>query len=295
MMIWLALPGLLFFLIFSYIPMFGIVIAFKNFNVTQGILGSAWSGLSNFQFFFISGEAQRVLFNTVFLNVLFIAATTSCSVFIAILINEIRLQFYKRVVQSIILLPYFMSWVVIAMMVNVFIGGVAGQSPLLNEWFNAVHLPSIQWYYTPAIWPAFLTFLRVWQSAGYLSIIYLAAITSISEDIYEAAKIDGASSFRVAWDITLPLLLPTVGLLTVISVGRIFYGDFAMIYALVGDNGVLFSTTDVIDTFVFRALRSSGDLGMAAAVGLIQSIVGLVFVSVANRIARRYSPQSALF
>lgn len=291
----LALPGVIFFLVFSYAPMFGAIIAFKDFSPALGILGSPWVGLDNFRFFFTSNDALRVLFNTIFLNMLFIAATTVCSVALAIFVNELRLRIYKRVMQSFLLLPYFMSWVVISMLLKGFIEGIGGQTALLDKALIALHLPTVDWYLTPEVWPVLLTVLRVWQEAGYLSVIYLAALASIPTDVYEAAKIDGASSAKMAWKISVPLITPTMIVLLLLAIGRIFFADFGMIYAIVGDNGVLFPTTDVIDTYVFRALRTGGDLGMTAAVGLFQSAVGLVLVLCANRIARRYSEGSALF
>lgn len=291
----LALPGVVFFLIFSYFPMFGIVVAFKDFDVTKGILGSDWNGVQNFVFFFQSTILGRILFNTLFLNVLFILATTFTSVLLAILINEIRLRYLRRFFQSTIFIPYFMSWIVISMILQGFIGGIGGQEPLVNTWLNFIGIPSINWYLQPSVWPVLLTFLKVWQGAGYLSIIYLAAITSISPEIYEAARIDGCSSAQMAWRITVPLLIPTILIMLLLSVGKIFYGDFGMIYSLVGDNGTLFPTTDVIDTYVFRALRESGNLGMTAAVGLFQSVVGLILVLLVNWISRRYSDNTSLF
>lgn len=291
----LALPGVLFFLVFSYVPMFGIVMAFKDFDIVKGILGSAWVGFDNFKFFFTSGAASRVLTNTLYLNVLFIAFTTAAALALAISLNEIRLHAFKRVAQSVIFLPYFMSWVVVSMMLQAFLSGVSGQESYVNGLLAAVGLPGVDWFLEPGVWPWLLTFLRVWQGAGYLSIIYLAAITGIPDDVYEAARIDGASSRQLAWKITLPLLVPTIVIMTLLAVGRIFYGDFGLIYAIVGDNGVLLPTTEVIDTYVYRALRQFGDLGMAAAVGLFQSVAGLVLLLAANAWARRYSAESALF
>lgn len=291
----LAVPGVLFFLVFSYAPMLGIVVAFKDFNVTEGILGSPWNGLENFRFFFTSGNAGRVLFNTLFLNVLFIAVTTFCSVWLAILINEIRLRRVKRTLQSVVFLPYFISPIVISIMLQGFLAGIGGQGGVVDDWLGLFNLPSISWYSEPGVWPWVLTVLKIWQLSGYLSIIYLAAITAIPDDVYEAARIDGASSAKIARRITLPLLVPTMIVLLLLSVGRIFYGDFGTIYAIIGDNGTLFPTTDVIDTFVFRALRTSGDLGMTAAVGLFQSVVGFVLVIAATAIIRRYSRESTFF
>lgn len=291
----LALPGIVFFAVFSYAPMVGVVVAFQNFDISKGVFSSPWNGIDNFKFFFSSGDAGRILFNTIFLNVLFLVATTFASVWLAILLNEIRLRQLKRTLQSTIFLPYFISPVVLSLMLQGFLAGVGGQHSMVNGWLTSFGLPSVNWYSTPGVWPWLLTILKVWQTSGYLSIIYLAAITSIPEEVYEAGRIDGASSAQMARRITLPLLIPTMMVLLLLSVGRIFYGDFGMIYAIVGDNGTLFSTTDVIDTYVFRALRSLGDLGMTAAIGLFQSVVGFALVLAAILISRRYSDNSRLF
>jgi putative aldouronate transport system permease protein len=291
----LALPGVLFFLVFSYAPMFGVIVAFKKFNISQGIWNSAWNGFQNFTFLFTSNQLPHVLFNTLFLNTLFIIATTSFSIALAIFFNEIHIRTFKRVVQSTILLPYFMSWVVISMMVQAILNGIGGQPALLNSWLALIGIKGVDWFLTPAVWPTVLTVLNVWQGAGYLSIIYLAAITSIPDEVYEAACIDGASRAQMALRVTLPLLVPTIMILLLLSIGRIFYGNFGMIYAIVGDNGQLFSTTDVIDTYVFRALRINGDLGTTAAAGLFQSVAGFILVVAANWISRRYSDDNALF
>lgn len=288
----MAVPGLLFLLVFQYVPMFGLMIAFKKFNISQGLFGSEWVGFDNFKFFLTNGDLGRVMYNTVFLNVLFIVASTFFSVFIALMLNDMRSKFMKRLSQSIIFLPYFMSWIVVSMIINAFIGG---NHPIVNEWLVQFGMSEVSWYMEPKVWPWLLTLAKVWQSVGYMSIIYLAVITNIPEELYEAARIDGASKLQQLTRVTFPLLLPMILLLTLLSVGRIFYGDFAMIYAIVGDNGLLYSTTDVIDTYVYRALRQLGDLGMAGAVGLIQSLLGFVLVLAANWIVNKYAKDSALF
>lgn len=284
----MALPGMLVLFVFNYVPLSGLLIAFKDFNISKGIFGSEWVGLQNFMFFIHSGSLGRVLFNTLFLNVLFIVFTTVFAVVIALFLNEIRLKIFKRVSQSVIFLPFFMSWIVVSMMLT---GLLGGETPLINDWFGI----EVNWYMEAKYWPWILTVMKIWHDAGYFSIIYLAAITAIPEDYYEAGRIDGASRYKLMLRITLPLLLPTITILTLLAVGRIFYGDFAMIYAVVGDNGILFPTTDVIDTYVFRALRKLGDLGMAAAVGLIQSVIGFILVLTANAAVKRYSKESSLF
>jgi len=288
----LALPGILFVFVFSYIPMYGILIAFKDFNIRQGIIGSKWVGFKNFEFFFTTDKLWLVLRNTIFLNVLFIIGTTVFAVLLAVLLNEIRKKWLKKSLQSLIFLPYFMSWVVIGMLVQSFLGGM---NPTLDSWMISLGLEPITWYYESHLWPWILAGIRIWQGAGYLSIIYLAAITSFPDEIYEAAKIDGATRFQSILRITLPLLIPTISILTILAVGKIFNGDFAMIYAIVGDNSMLYSTTDVIDTYVFRSMRVLNDFGMAASVGLFQSVMGFIFVIGVNALVRKYSKDSALF
>jgi putative aldouronate transport system permease protein len=288
----MTLPVIVFVFVFNYVPMYGILIAFKDFNVIKGVAGSEWVGFKNFAYFFTSTNRDTVIFNTLFLNALFIAFGTLFAVGIALLLNEVRAKYFKRVAQSVIFLPYFMSWIVISMLVQAFLGGNA---PVLNDWIGAWGIDEINWMYEPSIWPWLLTIIKVWQGAGYASIIYLAAISGFPEEIYEAARIDGASRLQVMYRITLPLLLPTVSILTLLSVGKIFNGDFAMIYAIIGDNPTLYPSTDVIDTFVFRAMRHLNDFGMSAAVGLFQSVMGFAFILIANWAVKRISSDSSLF
>ncbi len=288
----MAAPGLLFFLIFSYLPIYGITIAFKDYNFSKGITGSEWVGFKNFNYFFTSDDFWIVLRNTLGLNLLFILFTTITAVLIALMFNEIRNKYFKRISQSLIFLPYFMSWIVVGMIVQSLFGG---EEPMINNWLIELGMEPVNWMFEAKLWPAILTVIRVWQGAGYLSIIFLAAITGIPEDLYEAARIDGASKLQIMLRITLPLLVPTIMIMTLLSVGKIFNGDFAMIYAIIGDNSLLYPTTDVIDTFVFRSMRQLHDFGMSSAVGLFQSVMGLLFVLAANAVTRRLSKESALF
>lgn len=290
----LAVPAVVFFLVFSYAPMAGLVVAFKEFDISKGIFGSPWNGLDNFRYFFSSGDAQRILVNTLVLNVLFLTATLAAGVTLAIMLNEIRGRLFKRVAQSAIFFPYFVSPVVIAIILQVLLSGPAGSGGAVNDALAGFGLPTVSWYTEPGPWPWILTVVKVWQLGGYLSIIFLAAITSIPEEVYEAGQIDGASRAQMAFRITLPLLKPTAAVLLVLGVGRIFYGDFGTIYAIIGDNGTLFPTTDVIDTYVFRSLRQIGDFGTTAAIGLFQSVVGFVLVVTAVLIQRRYSKETSL-
>lgn len=290
----LALPALAILVVFMYAPMVGLIVAFKDFSVSQGVFGSPWIGWDNFRFFFGSGNAARILLNTLFLNVLFLAATLGAGIALAIMINEIRSKLLRKSLQSAIFFPYFISPIVISIMLQVLLAGVAGSGGAVNELLNVFSLPTVDWYAEPGPWPWILTFVKVFQLGGYTSVIFLAAITAIPEEVYEAGMIDGASRAQMAWRITLPLLKPTAAILLVIGVGRVFYGDFGTIYAIAGDNGLLFSTTDVIDTYVFRSLRELGDFGTTAAVGLFQSVVGFVLVVAATLVNRRCSKESSI-
>ncbi len=290
----LALPGIAWFAVFAYGPMAGLVVAFKDFNVRDGIFGSPWNGLDNFRYFLASGDALTIVVNTLVLNALFLGASLGAGLILALMLNEIRGSLYRRFMQSTIFFPYFVSPIVISIMLQVILSGVGGRGGMLNNLLSVIDLPQVSWYTEPGAWPWILTIVKIWQLGGYTSVIFLAAITSISEEVYEAAAIDGASRWRMALSITTPLLLPTLGVLVVLGVGRIFFGDFATIYAIVQDNGILFPTTDVIDTYVFRSLRTIGDFGTTAAIGLFQSVVGFCFVTVAVLVQRRFQKQSSI-
>jgi putative aldouronate transport system permease protein len=290
----LALPAVTFFVVFSYLPMAGLVVAFKDFNIADGVFRSPWNGLDNFRYFFTSGEAPRILLNTLILNALFLAATLAAGIMLALMLNEIHGRYFKKVAQSTIFFPYFVSPIVVSIILQVLLAGVGGSRGAVNDALTGFGLPSVSWYTEPGPWPWILTVVKVWQMGGYLSVIFLAAITAIPDEVYEAGMIDGASRAQMALRITVPLLRPTAAVLLVLGVGRIFYGDFGTIYAIVGDNGTLFPTTDVIDTYVFRSLRELGDFGTTAAVGLFQSVVGFVLVLTAVLIQRRYAKESSI-
>ncbi len=290
----LAAPGIGWFLVFAYAPMAGLVVAFKNFSVSQGIFNSPWSGLDNFKYFIESGDAPAIVLNTLVLNVLFLSATLGTGLTLAIMLNELRARVFKKFMQSAIFFPYFVSPIVISIILQVILAGAGGHGGAVNDALGIFNLPEISWYTEPGPWPWVLTIVKVWQLGGYMSVIFLAAITAIPEDVYEAAMLDGATRARMALSITLPLLKPTAAILIVLGVGRIFYGDFGTIFAIIGDNGTLFSTTDVIDTYVFRSLRTIGDFGTTAAIGLFQSVVGFILVTAAVLIQRRYSTESSI-
>ncbi|WP_342774621.1 ABC transporter permease [Paenibacillus piri] len=288
----MALPGIAFLITFAYLPMFGHLLAFKRYQLAKGVFGSPWVGFDNFKFFFSGGLWLQVTYNTIFLNGLFITLGLGMAIIVAILLNEIRLKLFKRLFQSIIFLPYFISWVAVSLMVNVFLNSTDG---FINRTLEDLGLPTYSWYSEPGVWPAILTLVYVWKFTGYKAVIFLAAIAGISEEYYESARLDGASRLQLIWHITLPQIQPVIIVLSLLAIGRIFYGDFGMIYGIIGDNGMLLPTTDVIDTYSFRALRQMGNFGMASAVVLYQSFMGLLTILLFNWIVRRTDPDSKLF
>ena len=292
----LVFPGVLYFVIFKYLPMVGIIVAFQNFNVVKGIFKSKFVGLKNFEYFFTSKEWLTVTWNTVFLNLLFLITGLFFSVLIALVLSEISSKYFKKITQSIAILPNFISWTLVSMFVFALLSTDIG---FVNSVLKALGFiqegQEINFYSNPKLWAGILIVLKIWKGAGFGSIIYLAAIAGIDQEIYEAAKIDGASRWQCITKITLPQLRTTAVLLTIFGIGGIFHGDLGMIYAIVGDNPYLYDTTDVIDTYVFRMLRQLNDMSMSTAIGLYQSVVGLIIVFVTNYFAKKHDPDSAIF
>lgn len=285
-------PAVLFFLLFAYVPMAGIVLAFKSFNYQGGIFGSPWNGLDNFRFFFDSGDAWRVTRNTALYNIAFIVVNNVLQIFAGILLFEIAGKWFRKITQTLLFLPYFISWVVVgAIAYNLFNFDVG----TLNTLLVGLGMERIDIYNTPAYWPFILVLVSAWKALGYGTIMYLAAITSIDTEMYEAAEIDGANIFQRITRITVPNLMPTVIILVLLAIGNIFRGDFGMFYNMVGNNGLLFSSTDVIDTFVFRSLITSNEIGMSAAAGFYQSLLGFITIMLANYAVRKYDKDHALF
>lgn len=285
-------PAVLFFLLFAYVPMAGIVLAFKQFNYTGGVFGSPWNGLDNFRFFFESGNAWMVTRNTALYNIAFIIVNNVLQIAAAILLFEAVGKWFRKISQTVMFLPYFISWVVVgAIAYNLFNYDVG----TLNSILTAVGLEPVDVYNTPAYWPYILVLVSAWKTLGYGSVMYLAAIIGIDKEMYEAAEIDGANIFQRIYRITIPNLFPTIIILVLLAIGNIFRGDFGMFYNMVGTNGLLFSYTDVIDTFVFRTLTTSNEVGLSAAVGFYQSVLGFATILLANYAVRKYDKDHALF
>ena len=286
------LPVGIYFLIFAYFPMAGIVVAFKQFNYRDGLFGSPWIGWENFKFFFSSGKAFLVTKNTVLYNLVFLFLYTVFSVLAAVFIAEVNNKVFKKISQSMMFLPYFISWVVVSAFMYNFCNYEYG---IVNTVLKFFGREPVSVYSTPSYWYFLLPFLYVWKSIGYGSVLYLAAIMGIDQECYEAAKIDGANVFQRVRYITIPCLRPTIVILVLMGLGRIMRGDFDMFYQLIGKNGVLMNATDIIDTLVFRSLIDLGDWGMASAAGLYQSVLCFIIIVLANWIVKKVEPDYALF
>ncbi len=287
----LLLPAIIFIIIFAYLPMIGVVIAFEDYDPIKGFFGSKYVAVENFKFFFSSSSWLQVTINTIYLNVLFIITGTIVSVFIAVAMSEISDGIFKKVSQTLMTLPYFVSWATVALFAVAFFS----TNGVINNVITSLGGDSISFYATPDVWPLSFVLIRIWKGGGWGAIVYMASLLSIDRETIEAAQMDGASHLQIIMKIKLPLISPMIVLMTILSIGNIFKGDFGMIYPFIGDNALLYPTTDVIDTYVFRALRTFTNYGRTAAIGLYQSIMGFVLVLVANALAKRYSPESAIF
>jgi putative aldouronate transport system permease protein len=288
----MASPGILLLLVFSYLPMFGIVIAFKNFRAVDGIFGSPWVGLKNFEFLFRSPALGRITSNTLLLNSLFIFTGTVAAIALALLLNEVRLKYAARAYQTVVFFPYFISWVIVGYFSFAMLNSDYG---LLNSVLARFGIAPVAWYSSPQYWPLILTFTNIWKGVGYGSILYLAGMLAINTEYYEAAALDGANKLQQIRYITLPFLVPIMIITTLLAIGRIFYADFGLFYYVTRDNSLLYPTTDVIDTYVYRALRVNADIGMAAATGLYQSVIGFALIVLSNWFVKRLDPERSLF
>jgi putative aldouronate transport system permease protein len=289
----MALPGLAYLLINNYLPMAGLVIAFKNFNYAKGIFGSDWAGFMNFEFLFRTRDAFIITRNTLLYNAGFIVLNTFTAVTVAIMLSEVANKAALRIYQTVILLPYLISIIIVSYLVYAFLSVNVG---FLNKTvLPALGLSDIAWYTEAKYWPYILNIVNLWKGFGFLSVIYLSSIVGIDRTFYEAAELDGASKLQGIRHITIPLIVPTISLMVLMSIGRIFYSDFGLFYQVPMNSGALYRTTNVIDTYVYRGLLQLGDIGMSSAAGLFQSVVGFVMVLSANLIVRRVNRDNALF
>lgn len=289
----LALPSLIYLIVNNYMPMAGLILAFKNFSYAKGIFGSEWTGLSNFTYLFGSKWTGIMFRNTVLYNLAFIFLGTALAIFVAIMLNEVRSKRAQKIYQVLILLPYLISTVLIGYIVFAFFSNSNG---FVNNYILIpLGMEPVNWYMTPEAWPAILVFVQLWRSFGFQSIVFFATIIGFDPSIYEAARVDGASTWKQITNITLPLLKPTATILIIMSLGKMFSTDFGLFYQVPQNTGILYEVTTTIDTFVYRTLMTDHDVGRATAAGFLQSILGFILVMTANRIVRKVNPESALF
>lgn len=279
-------------IIFCYVPMAGIVIAFKDYRFDLGIFGSEWVGLRNFEFFFKSSEFVRITWNTLSMNFIFIVTGIIAAVLVAVLLFGLKSRTATKIFQTTMITPHFLSWVVVSYMVYAFLNPKYG---LLNSFMATFGVETSDWYANPDVWPTILTICSLWKHVGMDSVIYYATLMGIDSGLFEAADIDGANAFVKFKAIILPELVPLITVLTILKIGNIFRADFGLFYQVPRDVGLLYSTTDVIDTYVFRAMREIGDMSMASAVGFLQSLVGFAMVVFTNFIAGKINPDNTLF
>ncbi len=289
----MMIPGILYLLVNNYMPMSGLILAFKRFNYSLGMWQSPWVGLSNFTYLFTGNEALQIIRNTICYNLVFIVLGTILAITVAILLNDVKNIKTKKIYQTLILIPYLISIVIVSYIVFAFLSQDSGF--VNNTLLKALGRDSISWYTSPKYWPVILTLVYLWKSFGYNSIIYYATIIGIDETYFEAARIDGATRWQQVWYITLQCLKPTIITLTLLSIGRIFYSDFGLFYQVPMDSGPLLNATNTIDTYVYRALLTLNDVGRSSAAGFMQSVMGFIVVFSANLLVNKIDKDNALF
>jgi putative aldouronate transport system permease protein len=288
----MLLPAIVFFLINHYAPMIGIYYAFVRFEFNKSLFELPFVGLENFEFLWKSGKLLELTLNTIGYNLAFIVLGNALAIACAVLLSEIGSKWFKKTAQSVMFLPYFISFVILSVIVyNVF----NFEKGFFNTLLKNLGMPPVDVYSMPTVWIFLIIGFYLWKHLGYSMVIYLAAITGISDEYYEAAKIDGANIFQRVWYITVPMLKPTFVLLLLFSLGSIMKGQFDLFYQLVGNNGLLYSTTDIIDTYVFRSLKVTFDVGLASAAGVYQSVFGFALIMTVNWIIRKINDEYALF
>ena len=279
------LPGFVVLLIFAYIPMYGIVLAFKEYSPVFGILDSPWVGFENIKYAVMSYGFYRLVRNTLALGLLKLIFAFPSSIILALLINELRIGLFKKFVQTVSYLPYFISWVIVASIAYMFLSTDYG---VINDLLSSLGIDKIQWYASPQYWRGIITITNIWKNTGWGTIVFLAGLTAISPDLYEAARCDGAGRFKQVLHISLPGIMPVIGMTFILSVAGIVKDDFEQIYALVGQNSELYATVDVLGTWMYRGLRGNfRGWGEVTAVGFIQSIVGFLLMVGANWLVKR--------
>lgn len=289
----MALPTVIFLIIFAYMPMIGLVMAFQDYNVNLGMFGSKFVGFANFKYLFTTTDAWIITRNTVCYNVVFMVVNNCLAMAMAMLLSELTARRYAKVLQTIYMLPYFLSWTVVAIVLSAFLDRDKG---LVNQIIKAMGgTGKTNWYQQKALWPLLLVGINAWKGVGYGTVLYLAVISGISHDFYEAAVLDGATKLQQAWYITLPQLRMVLCISIILAMGSIFRADFGLFYSVTQDSGRIYAVTDVIDTYIYRGLTKLANVGMSTAAGMYQSVVGLIMVLIANKVVTKIDPDSAMF
>ena len=292
-MLWLMiLPTICYFIIFSYIPMAGIWLAFTKFDFRLGFFKSKFVGFKNFDFLFRSGILLKLLRNTILYNIAFLIGGNIAQIVSSIFLGELKNKKFVKISQSIIFLPYFVSWVLVGLFSYALFNIDNG---VINTIFRSLNLPTYNFYLKPEAWPFIIVLIQIWKGLGYGSVVYLSVISGIDQGLYESARIDGATKWQQIRFITLPFIKPTFILLIMFNLGSILKGQFQLFYQLVGNNGLLYNVTDIIDTYVYRSLTVNFDIGMGSAAGVFQSVFGCILVLTVNAIVRRINDDLALF
>lgn len=290
-LILIALPGIIALFIWAYLPMYGSIIAFKDYQYVKGIFGSEFVGFDNFKFFFQSPDAWRITRNTVGYSLLFLALRLMLGMFVAMMLYEVRSKIAIKFYQTSMIIPNYLSWVIIGYVSYVLLKPSGG---VLNQLLTTFGLSDVNWYSEPKVWPFVLTFWHLWKSIGMESIMYYAALMGIDESLFEAADVDGATTWQKRRYITIPMLMSFTCIMLILGMGSVFRGDFGLFYQIPRDIGTLYPVTDVMDTYLYRGLKA-GSMSMSSAVGLFQSVVGCILVIVTNAIVKRIDEDKAMF
>lgn len=294
----LALPTAIWFLLFSYLPMFGIIVAFKKFKplhdegFVMSLLKSKFVGINNFKFLFATPDAAIMFRNTILYNIVFIVVGMFVTVSLAIMISQVYFKTLAKVCQTAMFLPHFLSWVVVSYFLYTFLSGDKG---LINQLYNSFGLEDVQWYMEAKYWPYILVFVYLWKTVGYGMVVYLASMSGIDASLYEAAIVDGSTKWQQIKYITLPMLQPIILIMFILSVGRIFSTDFGLFYQVPRNSGMLVDVTQTIDVYVYKALTGMNNIGFASAGSVLQSFLGLITILSANYIVKKVDPESSLF
>lgn len=288
----MAAPAIILLFIFGYMMDFGAIMAFQDLDYTKGLFTSPFIGFKNFEYLFAGTTIWRVTRNTVFYNLAFMIVNTVTSIGLALIINEMTNKRVSKVVQTILIMPYFLSMVVVAIIVYAFL---AYDNGFLNNTLIKLGLEKQNWYKLPEAWPYFIVFINMWKNVGFSSITYTAIISGIPQEYYEAATIDGASRWQQCWRITLPQMKTIIAIGLINSLSAIMSSDFDLFYTITKNDGALYSTTQVLSTYTYNALRSMANLGMTAAAGLYVSFIGMLLVLLSNYVVKKIDPDSAMF